>query len=114
VNAETCTCPACRRYEQAVVSHEHALRAMHSKRNYGEHTLPATGGTSREVRRAAAQMDRHHLPDIIESPSIGPFSEAPRPSEAPRAQRTEPGIGARDDVVATANPTDTRKETDHE
>ena len=97
-----CTCPACRRYEQARAEHERAFRALHPRRDgHGERSLSAPG-TANELRRAAAQMDRAHARDLPESP-IGRPSEAP--SEAPRAHRT--GTGARD-VVAT-NPNN-RKE----
>jgi queuine/archaeosine tRNA-ribosyltransferase len=108
MNAEplACDCAACRRFERAVTDHEHALRAMHSQRNYGQHTLPPAGGTSREVRRASKAMDRHHLAEVIESPT-GRHLEAHTSEAHSEAQRTEPGIGARD-VVAT-NPNN-RKE----
>lgn len=91
MNAETCDCPACRRYETALaIEREQRERAMRSKRGYGERTLSLPLNTALELRRAAAQMDRAHARDLPESP-IGRPSEAP--SEAPRAHRT--GIGAR-------------------
>jgi queuine/archaeosine tRNA-ribosyltransferase len=106
MNAEplACDCAACRRFERAVTDHEHALRAMHSQRNYGQHTLPPAGGTSREVRRASKAMDRHHLAEVIESPIGRQPSKVT--SEAPQAHGA--GVGEHDEVAT--NPESHRKE----